>query len=101
MISTLSALAEPNRLAIVGLLRDGPRPVGAIVDRLRLSQPLVSRHLRVLADAGIVAVEPRAQQRIYRLDERPFREIEHWLASYTAIWDDRLDRLEHHLREGS
>lgn len=98
MIETLAALAEPNRFAIVELLREGPRPVGAIVDRLRLSQPLVSKHLRLLADAGIVAVEPRAQQRIYRLNERAFRGIERWLASYTATWDARLDRLEQHLR---
>lgn len=100
MIQTLSALAEPNRLAIVDVLRDGPRSVNGIVDELGLRQPLISKHLKVLSSAGIVAVRPQAQQRIYRLEERAFRDLERWLDEYIEIWAGRLDRLENHLRDG-
>lgn len=98
MLTTLGALAEPNRLHIVELLRDGPRPVGEIAGRLGLRQPQVSKHLRVLSAAGVVAVRPVAQQRIYQLRPEPFRELEAWLESYRHVWDTRLDRLETYLR---
>lgn len=98
MIETLTALAEPNRFAIVELLRDGPRSVNGIVDSLGLRQPLVSKHLKVLSGAGVVAVQPQAQQRIYRLEERPFRDMERWVDAYTAIWAGRFDRLDAHLK---
>ena len=100
MIDSLIALAEPNRLAIVDVLREGPRSVNGIVDALRLRQPLVSKHLKTLSDAGIVAMQPRAQQRIYRLDEAAFRDLERWLDRYIEIWEGRFDRLADHLREG-
>ena len=99
MLTTLGALAEPNRLHIVELLRDGPRPVGEIAARLGLRQPQVSKHLRVLSEAGFVAVHPLAQQRIYHLRPEPFHELDAWLASYRHVWDARLDRLEAYLRD--
>jgi DNA-binding transcriptional ArsR family regulator len=79
MIETFTALAEPNRLRIVELLRGGPRPVCDIVKRLRLGQPQVSKHLRVLREAGVVRSRPNAQKRVYELCPRPFRELEGWV----------------------
>lgn len=98
MLTTLGALAEPNRLNIVELLRDGPSSVGDIATRLGLRQPQVSKHLRVLSGAGVVEVHPRAQQRIYQLRAQPFQELDAWLASYRHVWDARLDRLETYLQ---
>lgn len=94
VFETFSALAEPNRLRIVELLRDGARPVGDIGALLRLNQPQVSKHLRVLKDAGLVEVEPRAQQRLYGLRAQPLRELNAWLERYREIWDERLDQLD-------
>ncbi len=99
MNTTFTALAEPNRLHIVELLRDGPRSVNEIVTQLGLSQPLVSKHLRVLSQAGLVKVHSIAQQRIYELEPRPFQELDSWLAAYRRIWETRLDRLEEYLRD--
>jgi len=92
--ATLTALAEPNRLRIVELLRDKPRPVGEIAKRLRLRQPQVSKHLRVLSDAGLVDVRPVAQQRIYGLRSEPFDELDKWLETFRRSMSDRMDRLE-------
>jgi DNA-binding transcriptional ArsR family regulator len=97
MNAALIALAEPNRLHIVDLLRDGPRPVGEIVNKLRLHQPQVSKHLHVLSKAGLVEVYPSAQQRIYKLRPQPFRDLDMWLESYRHLWDERFDRLEDYL----
>lgn len=94
---TLSALAEPNRLHIVEILRDGPLTVGEITDRLDLQQPQVSKHLRVLSDAGIVGVYPRANRRIYKLQKEPLQELNAWLETFRPIWDDRFDRLDDYL----
>jgi DNA-binding transcriptional ArsR family regulator len=91
VIEILTALAEPNRLRIVELLRDGPQPVGAIGKALRLNQPQVSKHLRVLRHSGLVEVEPRAQQRLYGLRAQPLRELNAWLERYRNIWDERVD----------
>lgn len=99
MLTTLGALAEPNRLHIVELLRDGPRSVGEIAERLGLRQPQASKHLRVLSNAGVVEVHPMAQQRIYQLRSQPFQELDAWLASYRHVWDARLDRLETYLHD--
>lgn len=99
MIETFAALAEPNRLKIVELLRGGPRPVGEIGERLRLPQPQVSKHLRVLRDAGLVDVEPRAQQRLYELRAEPLRDLATWLGSFRAIWGERFDQLDEYLAE--
>jgi DNA-binding transcriptional ArsR family regulator len=98
MLMTLGALAESNRLHIVELLRDGPRSVGEIAERLGLRQPQVSKHLRVLSHAGFVEVHPVAQQRIYQLRPQPFHELDAWLESYRHVWDARFDRLETYLQ---
>jgi len=87
MMTTFRALAEPNRFQIVELLREGPRPVGDMVHQLRLRQPQVSKHLRVLSDAGLVDVRVDAQRRIYALRPAPLRELEVWLERYRRIWE--------------
>jgi DNA-binding transcriptional ArsR family regulator len=94
MIATLRALAEPNRLHIVELLRDGPRPVGDMAHRLRLRQPQVSKHLRVLRDAGLVDVRVDAQRRIYALRPAPLQELEMWLERYRRLWEGNFQRLD-------
>ena len=99
MNATLTALAEPNRLRIVELLRDKPRPVGEIAKRLRLRQPQVSKHLRVLSDAGLVDVRPVAQQRIYQLRLEPFNELDKWLATFRRAAEERFDRLDELISE--
>jgi DNA-binding transcriptional ArsR family regulator len=96
---TLSALAEPNRLRIVELLREKPYPVGEIARRLVLRQPQVSKHLRVLSEAGWVEVHPSAQQRIYQLQPKPFEELESWVETFRRIWETRLDTLDEYLQE--
>ena len=95
--TTLGALAEPSRFQIVELLRSGPRSVGEIVTALGIRQPQVSKHLRVLSGAGIVAAEPLARQRIYHLEAEPFEEIRDWVDSFERVWDIRLDSLGRYL----
>jgi DNA-binding transcriptional ArsR family regulator len=90
-------IAEPQRRRILDALRDGERPVGALVSELGLSQPLVSKHLRILRDAGLVDVRPDGQRRLYALRAEPLQEIEAWLAPFRAAWAARLDDLERHL----
>jgi DNA-binding transcriptional ArsR family regulator len=97
MITTLQVLAEPRRQAILGLLREGELPVGELVERLRMSQPAVSKHLRALRDAGLVEVRADAQRRLYRIRPEPLAELDDWLASYRSLWSTSLDRLEDHL----
>src|ERR1700704_5070840 len=94
MIETLRALAEPNRFQIVELLRDGPRPVGDMVTRLHLRQPQVSKHLRVLSDAGLVDVRIDAQRRIYTLRPAPLQELEAWVERYRRLWEENFQRLD-------
>lgn len=93
-LTSFTALAEPNRLHIVELLRNGPRPVNEIVERLRLNQPQVSKHLHILADAGIVDVTPIANQRVYELRPQPFKELDSWLEKYRHMWNARFERLD-------
>ena len=90
-LAALQVLAEPRRLAILEQLRDGERPVGELVDYLGLSQPSVSKHLRVLKDAGLVEVRPDAQRRLYRIRPEPLAELDRWLASYRELWTTHLD----------
>ncbi len=90
-------LAEPNRRRILDLLRTGERGVGELVAALGISQPGVSKHLRMLREAGLVEVRADAQRRLYRLRPEPLREIDEWLAPYRAAWRGRLDALERHL----
>jgi DNA-binding transcriptional ArsR family regulator len=97
MASTFEVLAEPRRREILDLLRGGERPVGELVDELSLSQPAVSKHLKVLRDAGLVEVRHDAQRRWYRLRPGPLAEIDAWLEPYRDLWRSRLDALEAHL----
>lgn len=97
--ATFSALAEPNRLQIVELLRHRPLPVGQIAEHLGMRQPQVSKHLRVLSDAGLVQVRPLAQQRIYGLRAEPLRELDTWLERYRRLWDERFEQLDLVLRD--
>ena len=90
-------LAEPHRRDILDLLRQGERPVGALVTVLALSQPAVSKHLRVLRDAGLVESRIDAQRRLYRLRTEPLRELDSWLAPYRRMWAGSLDDLDRHL----
>ena len=96
-MTAFEVLAEPSRRRILDLLRDDERSVGDLVERLPLSQPGVSRHLRVLRDAGLVKVRQDAQRRLYAVDPEPLAEIDAWLAPYRSLWADRLDALEVHL----
>jgi DNA-binding transcriptional ArsR family regulator len=95
----LSALAEPNRLRIVELLREGPRAVGEIAERLGLRQPQVSKHLRVLSEASLVDVQPVAQQRLYYLQAAPFAELDSWVETFHHLWEGRMDTLDDYLQE--
>jgi DNA-binding transcriptional ArsR family regulator len=95
--TTLQVLAEPSRQAILDLLRDGERPVGELVEHLQLSQPAVSKHLRVLKDAGVVEARADAQRRLYRIRPEPLAELDEWLAGYRRLWTTHLDLLEDHL----
>jgi DNA-binding transcriptional ArsR family regulator len=97
VIAVFEVLAEPNRRRILDLLRAGERPVGDLVGELALSQPAVSKHLRVLRQAGLVEVRAEANRRLYRLQPAPLRELDDWLAPYRAFWAGRLDALERHL----
>ena len=94
MLETLKALAEPNRLHLVELLRDGPRPVGDMVQRLHLRQPQVSKHLRVLSDAGLVDARVDAQRRIYTLRTAPLQQLDVWLEGYRQLWEQNFQRLD-------
>ncbi|MEA2450956.1 MAG: hypothetical protein QOG63_2888 [Thermoleophilaceae bacterium] len=95
--ATWSALADPNRRAVLELLLERPRPVGELVERLGLSQPGTSKHLRVLREAGLVRVEHDAQRRVYAIEPEPMAELDAWLAPYRRLWAARLDALERRL----
>ena len=97
MATTFEVLAEPTRRRILELLLERPRPVGELVDVLGLSQPGVSKHLRILRDGGFVAVRADAQRRFYELRHEPLAEVDQWLAPYRRLWAGRLDALERHL----
>lgn len=96
-VAAIEVLAEPNRRHILDLLRDGERPVGELVSMTELTQPSVSKHLRVLRDAGLVEVRAEAQRRLYRVRTEPLAELDRWLEPYRAMWTRRLDDLERHL----
>ena len=96
-MASFEVLAEPNRRRILDLLRAAERPVGELVDELAVSQPAVSKHLRVLREAGLVEVRADAQRRIYRVRTEPLRAIDEWLEPYRQLWASRLDDLERHL----
>ena len=100
MPDVLEVLAERRRRLILDVLRRGETPVGALVDELGVSQPLVSKHLRVLREAGLVTVRVDGPRRVYRLRAEPLVELDAWLEPYRQLWNGSLDRLEAHLREG-
>lgn len=97
LMSAFEILAEPNRRRILDLLREQERPVSELVEALDVTQPAVSKHLRMLREAGFVEVRADAQRRLYRLRPEPLRAIEEWLAPYRRLWESRLDDLERHL----
>jgi DNA-binding transcriptional ArsR family regulator len=96
-LSLFDVIAEPNRRRILDLLLERERPVGDLVDALAVTQPAVSKHLRVLRDAGLVESRIDAQRRVYRVRAEPLHSIDEWLAPYRAMWSARLDDLERHL----
>jgi DNA-binding transcriptional ArsR family regulator len=96
-MDALTAIAEPTRRRIVDALRVRECSVTDLVVALQMSQPAISKHLRVLREAGVVAVRVHAQQRIYRLEPGPFRELDAWLAPYRQMWTRHLAALERHL----
>lgn len=97
-LAVLEAIAEPTRQRILEEVRDGERSVSDLVDRVGMHQPGVSRHLKVLRDAGLVEVRRDAQRRLYRLRPEPLMQLDEWLEPYRAEWSARLDSLERHLR---
>jgi DNA-binding transcriptional ArsR family regulator len=97
--ATLEVLAAPSRRDIIDALRDGAQPVNALVARLALSQPAVSKHLRILREAGLVRVQPDGQRRLYELRPEPLMELAEWLEPYREMWRESLDKLERHLDE--
>jgi DNA-binding transcriptional ArsR family regulator len=99
MTMVFEALAEPNRRRILDFLAQRERPVNDLVSLLQVSQPAVSKHLRVLRDAGLVEVRADAQRRLYRVRPEPLRELDDWLAPYRSMWASRLGALESHLED--
>ena len=97
MESSFAVVAEPNRRAILGMLLSSERSVGEIERELRLSQPSVSKHLRVLREAGLVESRIEAQRRLYRLTPEPLMELDAWLVPFRRMWSKHVDALERHL----
>jgi DNA-binding transcriptional ArsR family regulator len=100
-LAVLDVIAEPTRRRILDVVRGGERSVGELVDELGMSQPGVSRHLRILRDAGLVEARQDAQRRLYRLRPEPLMELDAWLEPYRMEWSNRLDSLERHLQRTS
>ena len=96
-----TVLAEPNRRLLLDSLRPQPHTVTELVDALGLSQPAVSKHLRILRDAGLVTIRPDGQRRWYEINAAPLAEVDEWLEPYRRLWAERLDQLERHLDNGS
>jgi DNA-binding transcriptional ArsR family regulator len=97
MVSVFDVIAEPRRRQILDLLADDELAVGTLVERLELTQPTVSKHLRVLRESGLVSVRGDAQRRLYSVSPEPLRAVDEWLDPYRRSWSRRLDRLERHL----
>jgi len=97
MESAFGIIAEPNRRAILSLLASSERSVSEIEQKLRMPQPSVSKHLRVLRDAGFVEARVDAQRRVYRIRPEPFAEVDAWLAPFRRFWNTHVDALERHL----
>lgn len=98
MTTIFDALTDPTRRHILDLLRERPRLVGELVDLLEMSQPGISKHLRMLREVGLVNVRQDAQRRWYELRTEPLAELDTWLASYRHLWEERFDRLDDFLK---
>ena len=98
-MTPFEALAEPNRRRILDLLRGGERPAGELVEALSISQPGVSKHLKLLRESGLVSVRADGQRRLYRLQSAKLAEVDAWLAPYRRTWAERLDALQRHLED--
>jgi DNA-binding transcriptional ArsR family regulator len=94
-----NAIAEARRREILDTLITGEKPVGAIVTDLSMSQPQVSKHLRVLSEVGLVTCRAEGRRRLYRLEPAPLRPLYDWLAKYEQAWNDRMDRMDDYLKE--
>jgi len=98
-MNQFAILAEPNRRSLLDALLVEPQPVNALVQILKMSQPAVSKQLRILRDAGFVNVTPQGQQRIYSVNAGPLQDVDAWLEPYREMWANRLDALEQHLEQ--
>lgn len=96
-VDAFAVLAEPTRRRILDVLRGSEQSVGELVDKLSISQPAVSKHLKVLRDTGFVSYRTAAQQRVYRVEPEGFRHVDDWLSPYRELWAKHLDALERHL----
>ena len=96
-MNTFDVLAEASRRRLLGALINGPQPVNALVAEVAMSQPVVSKHLKILRDADLVRVTPDGQRRLYSLNVAPLKELDEWLQPYREYWADRFDALERHL----
>ena len=94
-----NAIAEARRRDILDVLVGGEKPVGAIVDELAISQPQVSKHLRVLSEVGLVRCRAEGRRRLYRLDPARLEPLQEWLAKYEQAWHERMDRMDSYLKE--
>lgn len=101
MASVFEIIAEPNRRAILSLLVSSEQTVGDIERKLSMSQPTVSKHLRVLREAGVVEATVDAQRRVYRLKAEQLQEIDEWLAPFRQLWSTHVDALERHLDQST
>jgi DNA-binding transcriptional ArsR family regulator len=99
MVTTYDALADPMRRRILDLLRERPHTVNELVDQMEISQPGISKHLKVLREVGLVNVRQDAQRRWYELRPEPLAEVDQWLEAYRHLWTERFDRLDDYLRE--
>jgi DNA-binding transcriptional ArsR family regulator len=99
-VEQLAALADPTRRELLGLLRAGERSAGELADRFPVSRPAISRHLRVLREAGLVRARADGKRRVYALDPRPLRELDEWLEPYRDLWASRLDALDTEIARG-
>ena len=97
MESAFAVIAEPNRRAILGMLSSSERSVGELMHHLRLPQPSVSKHLKVLRECGFVESRVEAQRRVYRLNPKPLQDVDEWLAPFRRLWSKHVDALEQHL----
>jgi DNA-binding transcriptional ArsR family regulator len=96
-VTAFEVLSEPNRRWILDLLLAQERPVGDLVQAMGVSQPAVSKHLRVLRQAGLVEFRAEAQRRVYRVRPEPLRDLDRWLSPYRVLWASRLEALDEHL----